>query len=458
MVLLSLSLQRILILIGNRRKYTAGHRLELVIWLAYLSADWVATVSLGVLAKYSIECGDSLDMNYTLLALWAPFLLLHLGGPDNITAYSLEDNELWLRYLLGLVVQVGVAVYVFIRSWTSTTLNFLAIPMFVAGIIKYGERTWVLRYASSDNFRESMLPKPDPGPNYARYIEYKSKKDEGFKVKSGTVIADVTVHHSYKAVKSDKYPDAAILHYAYNFFGTSKRLFADLILSFHDIKNSHSFFQNQNRSYVEAFKVIEIELGFIYDMFYTKAALVYSPVGGILRCITISSTISVFVAFLIIDKHGYSKVDVIITYLLQVGAICLEIYSIIKLLSSDWTMLCFSTLKNMLVDFFFRAILSIPSNSMAQYNLIRYCLNERPPRCRAFQKVLGIYQWLEKQRYKDSKDVSSDLKKLIFEQLVKKSRGASNFRDCRKLCAQRGKWVLENETGASNLNCLDKFG
>lgn len=117
MVLLSLSLQSILILIGNRRKYTAGHRLELVIWLAYLSADWVATVSLGVLAKYSIECGeDSLDMNYTLQALWAPFLLLHLGGPDNITAYSLEDNELWLRHLLGLVVQVGVAVYVFIRS------------------------------------------------------------------------------------------------------------------------------------------------------------------------------------------------------------------------------------------------------------------------------------------------------------------------------------------------------
>ena len=41
---------------------------------------------------------------------------------------------------------------------------------------------------------------------------------------------------------------------------------------------------------------------------------------------------------------------------------------------------------------------------------------------------------------------------------MNKSRGASNFRDCRKLCAQRGKWVLENETGASNLNFLDKFG
>lgn len=72
-----------------------------------------------------------------------------------------------------------------------------------------------------------------------------SKKDEGFKVKSGTVISDLTVHHSYKAVKSDKFPDAATLHDAYNYFGTFKRLFADLILIFHDIKNSQSF-QNQN--------------------------------------------------------------------------------------------------------------------------------------------------------------------------------------------------------------------
>ncbi|BBG98798.1 Protein of unknown function D [Prunus dulcis] len=167
MVLISLSLQAILILIGSCRKHSTSNILRIVLWLAYLSADSVATVSLGILSNNQEDSP----------AFWAPFLLLHLGGPDTITAYSLEDNELWLRHLLGVAVQVLVAFYVFLRAWSNKVLNFLAIPMFIVGIIKFGERTWVLRSASSEHFRESMLPHPDPGPNYARYMEeYSSKK------------------------------------------------------------------------------------------------------------------------------------------------------------------------------------------------------------------------------------------------------------------------------------------
>ncbi|KAK1577305.1 hypothetical protein Q3G72_020545 [Acer saccharum] len=48
------------------------------------------------------EEGGSMDANTELTAFWAQFLLLHLGGPVTITAYALEDNELWLRHFLGL--------------------------------------------------------------------------------------------------------------------------------------------------------------------------------------------------------------------------------------------------------------------------------------------------------------------------------------------------------------------
>ncbi|KAH7565733.1 hypothetical protein JRO89_XS08G0007200 [Xanthoceras sorbifolium] len=71
-----------------------------------MSADWVATVVLGNLT--SSQLGDR-DQNKNILqAFWALFLLLHLGGPDTITAYALEDNELWLRHSFGLLVQVGL--------------------------------------------------------------------------------------------------------------------------------------------------------------------------------------------------------------------------------------------------------------------------------------------------------------------------------------------------------------
>ncbi|KAJ6339450.1 hypothetical protein OIU77_007420 [Salix suchowensis] len=119
----------------------------------------VATVALGNLARSQGDSsGDgSKKANNSIQAFWAPFLLLHLGGPDTITAYSIEDNELWLRHLLGLVVQVGVAFYVFLRSWGSGILQIIAIPMFIAGITKYSERTWVLWSSCSKSLRNSSL-------------------------------------------------------------------------------------------------------------------------------------------------------------------------------------------------------------------------------------------------------------------------------------------------------------
>ena len=137
LVLFSLLLQITLIIFGSRRKYISRSWIWILVWLAYLTADWVAIVALGNLATNRRNSEKNCpDPNSLLQALWAPFLLLHLGGPDSITAYSLEDNELYLRHLLGLLVQVAVAFYVFIRSWSINVLTFIAIPIFISGIIK----------------------------------------------------------------------------------------------------------------------------------------------------------------------------------------------------------------------------------------------------------------------------------------------------------------------------------
>ncbi|KAJ6741501.1 hypothetical protein OIU85_015675 [Salix viminalis] len=160
-MLLSLFLQIFLILFGRRRKYTTGFWIGKLVWLAYLSADWVATFSLGILAQKigdsETNCTTNSSSRKSIPAFWAPVLLVHLGGPDTITAYSMEDNELWLRHLLVLGSQVAVAFYAFARSWWGKDpLLFIAIPIFVAGIIKYGERNWVLRSASSKQCRNEM--------------------------------------------------------------------------------------------------------------------------------------------------------------------------------------------------------------------------------------------------------------------------------------------------------------
>ncbi|PQQ04617.1 hypothetical protein Pyn_05647 [Prunus yedoensis var. nudiflora] len=47
---------------GNRRKHSTSNWLRFVLWLAYLSADWLATLSLSVLSSSSTqEDGNSKD-------------------------------------------------------------------------------------------------------------------------------------------------------------------------------------------------------------------------------------------------------------------------------------------------------------------------------------------------------------------------------------------------------------
>lgn len=124
-----------------------------IIWSSYLLADWAANFAIGLISNSQGNARGTGDNNEDLLAFWAPFLLLHLGGPDTITAFALEDNTLWLRHFLGLIFQVIAAIYVFIQSFPTNK----TILLFLGGTIKYAERTRGLYIASLDNFKESML-------------------------------------------------------------------------------------------------------------------------------------------------------------------------------------------------------------------------------------------------------------------------------------------------------------
>ena len=81
--------------------------------------------------------------------------------------------------------------------------------------------------------------------------------------------------------------------------------------------------------------MIEIYLGLAYDDFYTKAPLFSKAWVCIFRCITFSSAVLVLVFFVINERHKHLQIDLIITYLLLGGALVIEIYAVILLISSD---------------------------------------------------------------------------------------------------------------------------
>ena len=451
MTLICLLLQGILVVMGNRRKYSTSRKLKLVLWLAY---QWSAALA-KLLMYFLLPKGGISGPKFGLEAYWAPFLLLLRGGSDTITAYSLIDNELWLRQTTDLVVPIGQVIYIIYTTSRKTLLDFMPVLIFIAGLIKNLESLWVRKSASRENFKESVLPDPDAGPNYSRYMEeYRSKKCEGFDVESGKFKeAPIVGDLSFTAPKNLKIADGATIQDAYIFFKNFEQLFADLILHVEDkvMAKSQSFFQNASCS--EAFKVIEVELGFLFDIFYTKAFMFYSLKGGLLRILSFFCTVSALLVFLKIDKQAYKTADVITTYILLGGGTMLEICALLVLLKSDWTMLWLSNHSNIVVDLMYGAISLIPwpekkrwSNTMAQHSLITGCFIKHKKRHCPKVRPKGT-------KFEHSADVSTDLKKLIFEQLLEKSRSASDFEACKELRAFRGDRVVKN---AKCSNCEDK--
>ncbi|GJN25872.1 hypothetical protein PR202_gb13758 [Eleusine coracana subsp. coracana] len=154
LVLGSLGMQWFLVLVAPMRKYTVARWFRTCIWLAYISSDAVAIYALATLfnrhARGSSECQYGGKAS-SLEVLWAPLLLVHLGGREEITAYNIEDNELWTRHTVTLVSQVTVAVYAFYKSWPNDgngRLLLSAILLFINGIINFCEKPWALRSAS----------------------------------------------------------------------------------------------------------------------------------------------------------------------------------------------------------------------------------------------------------------------------------------------------------------------
>lgn len=447
LVLISLWLQLVLIGLGKQRKRDRRKRIRYSLWLAYLSADWVATVALGSLSNQQGD--DSVDSSNILKALWAPILLLHLGGPDTITAYSMEDNALWLRHLLGLLVQVIVAVYIFVKSLRLTQLNYVAIPMFVSGIIKYGERTWALRSASSDRFRDSLLPSPDPGPNYAKFMEeYVLREAEGYniqwtKMKDPKVVIRSLVTDGAKDCLIEA---ASIPKRAYEYFQIYKCLFADLILGFQELEMSKSFFLHSG--WQKAFSVVEIELAFVFDSFYTKAAIIYTRWGRILRSVTLSCTFATLAAYYFSYKHKYSHVDVIITYVLLVGAVSFEVFGMVMWLCSDWALIWLDRHEKMPVKQIYKAISCLQlfssntkwSNHMMQCNLINSCFEAEPTKSCILFPCYFYHKFIMKTKAEPTERVPDLLKEYVFKLILEHT---SESKEDRKFCTSRGSWVLD---------------
>uniref|UniRef100_A0A0D3GLF6 DUF4220 domain-containing protein n=1 Tax=Oryza barthii TaxID=65489 RepID=A0A0D3GLF6_9ORYZ len=391
-VLLSLLLQVILIFLGPMRKRTSHPVPRFAIWACYLLADWVADLALGLLLNNLGNIGSSSSHlsagaggGPPIFAFWTPFLLLHLGGPDTMTAYSVDDNELWRRHLIGLLFELFSALVVFSCSIRSNPMIPATALIFVVGVIKYGERTYSLYSGSVDGVIAKILRAPDPGPNYAKLMTVFGGK------RNGGLLVEITIANGeaskakevlqqgneVRLVETTKSLEAI----AYEFFTMFRLLYVDINLSYKERRISQAYFlDRRDMTADKAFEVMEVELNYLCDMVYTKAPVSHSSAGCVLRFIRTTCLVVAIVLFVLLDKTGILPVDRGITYALLLGGLALDVAAILMLLCSNRTIVFLEQGEKKMVWPWLARVLRPRtkrwSERTSQLNLICYCLGK----------------------------------------------------------------------------------
>ncbi|XP_019173645.1 PREDICTED: uncharacterized protein LOC109169245 [Ipomoea nil] len=311
-VVASLGFQCVLEFVAPLRKRRKKVPIHLTIWCAYLLADYFATFGIALINSNSDEEDAAGPLSSLLEAFWAPFLLLHLGGPHAITSFNIEDNNLWHRQLLTLIVQSFSVLLVFYRYkiYRHRCLTISAGIVFFVGIVKYAERIHSLYLASVSHMRRSML-------------ENSSSSKE-----------------SEERAPANLDDELDILHRGYMYY----KLFKGFILD-------HAFIHIEDKleaikkvflridDHETAYKILEVELNFMYESMFTKMAAVQwiSSIEYAYRFVVHVLLVAVTITFYLCEKSDASSIHISITYLLLGGAVVLDLVSIGKLVCSEWT-------------------------------------------------------------------------------------------------------------------------
>ncbi|KAI6707392.1 hypothetical protein NL676_010354 [Syzygium grande] len=386
-------------------------------------------------------------------------------------------------HLVGLIFQAIAVAYVFYQSLPNK-LWMLIVLVFLSGLIKYGKRTRALYLASTSRFSYSMHTKPDPGPNYAKLMEEYSSKREANLPAEITMIPepDKESRTQCTAVSPGMdEDDIKVVQEARRFFEAFKGLFVDIIFSFREKNKSREFFHRRNVE--DTLRLLDVELNFFYDVLYTKVVAVGDKFRYFCRFISFTSVMIALVLFFIMDKVGFGRFDVEVTYTLLLGAMALEVVALLQLIFSDWTV---SALKNpkepRVLAAIFRNYLSLKkstwsddeeeaeieflawlkrclfrrwSKSISTYNLIDYSILERPQKIQtfcdrvghSFSKIIvltGLKEFLDHMRYSSRTPFTKGLWLFIHQELRDKSVLANDLEFAKKIYSARGDWVLHD--------------
>ncbi|PWA84163.1 hypothetical protein CTI12_AA160030 [Artemisia annua] len=125
----------------------------------------------------------------------------------------------------------------------------------------------------------------------------------------------------------------AVVQYAYQSFQTFKGLVVDLVFSRKEWNQSRDFLLNRTAKY--AFKMVEVELNFFYEVLFTKLPVVYGYFGDLCRLFSLATVCLAIDLFTFKNKSNFRSADVTVTHYLLYSALALDMSAICMLVFSD---------------------------------------------------------------------------------------------------------------------------
>ncbi|KAF7092491.1 hypothetical protein CFC21_094973 [Triticum aestivum] len=377
--------------LGPCRRRSSNFLIQGALWLAYTLSFPLSAYTIGQMLSSPVKNG--------LYPLWVALILWAVGCSNSMTAYGLDDNKLWRRYLFVLLQYFFYAGIIF-RLLVPTRYEFLLFPK--GPIFETQPIAWsidilisVLLFTSlvramanwiaTDSYHSQVVADymrdqvnhtanhhvsvdPITMEGYRYIVFLPSHLLCGFKVAKGPTYRNKLVPAddgiiTIDAIWREKFDDSWL-----NTDGGGSQL-NDVCLSFalsHLLKRR--FFgmecaeaaHDETRKFVlegllshkdggaRAFRIIEVELGFLYDFFFTKYAALFHMERSfiamvLLRIILLSITVAVLLGgspTIMTPKPvievGTRSVDVSITIMIMGILLLVEALQIILYLMSDW--------------------------------------------------------------------------------------------------------------------------
>ncbi|KAF5742191.1 hypothetical protein HS088_TW09G00233 [Tripterygium wilfordii] len=424
-VLLAPLLQAFLVLFGSFRRRCHNWKLQLCLWIAYVLSTYLISYTTDMMLSVSFRNG--------LFPLWGALLFIMLGGADSMSAYNIDDNESGKIYNLDILL--GLFSVIWLLAMYKNEMLKLPLCLFLLLIgIKCWERAQTFmsaskRYGLAKNTKviadfmkyehELSSHVAENDISMARY-NYLVRGEDTERVTVVPPRYEKRLEITDKVVTISKiWQCQGSLFHRDNAQRDPAELLKDICLSFalfkllccrfagYDLPEyseeksyrliRFGLLSGIRTDYERPFRVIEVELAFLHDFFYTKYPTIFRR--GLPYYKTFEIIILIAASLIVISNlksyqppDGYlslptvfgQTIDILVTFTVIVVISFIQTVELVFILFSDWT-------KVMLVCDYVQ-------NPKWQNNkfierVIKYICNRRLSK--PWERMLGQYSLLE---------------------------------------------------------------